>query len=234
MTSSNRILIVVTSSARMGSAPEPTGYWLEEVAAPYYRFVDKGFEVDIASPKGGNAPRDFRSDAPEMQTEDTKRFCKDATAKLKIELTLPLSEIRQENYQAVFFAGGHGTMDDFASDASVAEAVEAFQRAGKPVSAVCHGPACLVQAKAADGQPLIKGKRLCCFTDMEETMIGLEKMVPFLLESKLRELGAIINAGPDFEPHVIIDGRLVTGQNPASSRPVADAVLALLQEAAAA
>lgn len=233
MTSSPRILIVVTSSARVGNAMEATGYWLEEVAAPYYRFRDKGFGVDIASLRGGLAPRDPRSEAADAQTDDTRRFNRDAAARQKVKKTLVLSEINPDNYQAVFFAGGHGTMEDFAVDPAIASTVEAFQKAGKPISAVCHGPACFIGAKGENGKPLVKGKRLCCFTDMEETMVGLENTVPFLLESRLRELGAVFNAGPDFEPHVIVDGRLVTGQNPASSRPVADAVLALLQEAAA-
>lgn len=229
-----RILLVVTSCDQIGSMPEPTGLWLEEVAAPYYVFADARCDVTIASPLGGSAPIDPRSDDASTATASTRRFEADAKAQAKLQHTLKLSGLTLGHYDAVFFAGGHGTMGDFATDASVRQTVEAFAQAGKPYAFVCHGPAALVQATGRSGAPLIKGKRFTCFTDAEETSIGLHQQVPFLLERKLRELGGIAQNGPMFEPHVVSDGLLVTGQNPASSIAAAEAVIHQLRMQAAA
>lgn len=229
-----RILLVVTSSDRMGTAPEPTGVWLEEVAAPYYVFADARCDVTVASPQGGKAPIDPKSHNESAQTASTRRFEADAKAQTKLECTLKLASLAEKNYDAVFFAGGHGTMNDFATDDSVKSMVEAFMSAGKPVASVCHGPAALVRAVTKSGAPLIKGKRFTCFTDSEETAVGLNTQVPFLLESKLKELGGKPQSGEDFAAHIVADGLLITGQNPASSIPAAEAVIHQLRMRAAA
>jgi putative intracellular protease/amidase len=220
-----RILLVVTSSDRMGTAPEPTGFWLEEVAAPYYAFIDAKCEVIIASPQGGKAPQDPRSQGEESQTASTRRFAADEKAQKALDHTLKLSSIDPQDYDAVFFAGGHGTMEDFAKDISVKSCVETFWKQGKIVASVCHGPACLTQSLNARGEPVIKGRRFTCFTDSEERAIGVDKYVPFLLESRLREQGGIAETAENFTAHVVVDGQLITGQNPPSSIPVAEAMI---------
>lgn len=223
----SRILIVVTSSDRMGTAPEPTGLWLEEVAAPYYAFADAKCEITIASPQGGAAPFDPRSYAESSQTASTRRFEVDAKAKHALAHTIKLAAVTLDDYDAVFFAGGHGTMDDFATDTSVRAVAEHFFAQGKTVSAVCHGPAALAQLPAR-----VKGRRLTCFTNEEETLIELHERVPFLLESRLREQGATFSHAAPFTAHVVVDGNLVTGQNPPSSIPVAEAVIHQLRQRA--
>jgi putative intracellular protease/amidase len=229
----HRILLVVTSSDRMGTAPEPTGFWLEEVAAPYYTFVDAKYDVTIASPKGGHAPVDPRSVDEASHTAATRRFECDSKAKHALAHTMKLSSVTLQGYDAVFFAGGHGTMDDFATDASVRATAEYFWNAGLPVAAVCHGPAALVQARTETGERLIKGRRFTCFTDAEEQQIGVHQHVPFLLESLLREQGGTpVNELP-FQPNVVVDGPLVTGQNPPSSIPAAEALIHQLRQRAA-
>ena len=221
----NRILLVVTSSDRMGTAPEPTGFWLEEMAAPYYAFIDAKCEVTLASPLGGKAPQDPRSSGEDSQTASTRRFEADARAQKALDCTIKLSTIDAADYDAVFFAGGHGTMEDFAKDASVKACVESFWKQGKIVASVCHGPACLTQSLNGRGEPIIKGRRFTCFTDNEERAIALDKYVPFLLESRLREQGGIAETAENFKAHVVVDGQLITGQNPASSIPVAEAMI---------
>lgn len=220
-----RILLVVTSSDRMGHAPEPTGLWLEEVAAPYYAFTDAKCEVTLASPKGGAAPIDPRSAREESQTASTRRFECDNKAQHALAHTIKLSSVTLEDYDAVFFAGGHGTMEDFATDESITATAEYFFRSGKPLSAVCHGPAALVNARNADGQPIVRGLRLTCFSDEEERLVDMAAWAPFLLESRLRELGGTLTNGLPFQPNVMADGNLITGQNPASSIPVAETVI---------
>lgn len=229
-----RMLLVVTSSARMGDASIPTGLWLEEVAAPYYVFADTRCAVTIASPKGGAAPIDPRSSDASAQTPSTRRFLADAHAQEMLAHTRVLSSLREQDFDAVFFAGGHGTMDDFAQDDSVKALVEAFYHAGKPLSLVCHGPAALLRAEAASGVPLIRGKRFTCFTDAEETAIGLCSHVPFLLESRLISLGGVPKHAENFTANTVVDGTLITGQNPASSIAVAEAVICQLRQRAAA
>lgn len=230
----NKILLVVTSSDMMGTAPEPTGFWLEEVAAPYYAFIDARCDVTIASPQGGKAPQDPKSALEENQTSSTRRFEADVKAQAALNHTIKLSTINAADYDAVFFAGGHGTMEDFATDASVNDMVESFWRAGKPVASVCHGPACLVNARTAQGQPVVKGRNFTCFSDAEETSIGVDKFVPFMLETRLRELGGTPKQAENFQCNVVVDGQLITGQNPASSISVAEAIIHQLRQKMAA
>jgi putative intracellular protease/amidase len=227
----HRILFVVTSADRMGNAPDPTGSWLEEIAAPYYAFRDAKCAITLASPKGGAAPIDPKSNEAENQTASTRRFEADAQAVVALANTATLSQLDLADYDAVFFAGGHGTMEDFPTDASVRATVEAFYAAGKPLASVCHGPACLVNARNPNGEALIKGHRFTCFSDEEETAIGLEKIVPFMLESRLTALGGSATTSPAFQACVITDRHLITGQNPASAIPVAESVIHFLRNA---
>lgn len=222
------VLLIVTSADRMGCAPGSTGYWLEEVAAPYYVFSGAGYTVHIASPKGGTPPRDPESDKPEHKGADSRRFEEDAEASRTLAGSLRLSAVRPADYAAAFFAGGHGTMTDFPSDPGVIRIVEAFAAGGKPVASLCHGPACLVGAKDAVGNPLIKGKRFTCFTDEEEKAARADTFVPFSLQTTLRRLGGIFYGGPAFAPRVVTDGVVITGQNPASSAGAAEAVVTML------
>lgn len=226
----HRILLVVTSSDRMGNAPEPTGFWLEEVAAPYYAFTDAKCDVTIASPLGGQAPVDPRSQEETSQTASTRRFESDIKAQRALTHTIKLSSVTLEDYDAVFFAGGHGTMDDFATDPNVTRVVEYFWHTGKPVSAVCHGPAALVQARGSRGEPIVKDRRFTCFTDEEERTVGVDRYVPFLLESRLIEQGGQPQHELPFQANIVTDGQLITGQNPASSIPVAEAVIHQLRQ----
>lgn len=221
----NRILLVVTSSDRMGTAPEPTGFWLEEVAAPYYAFIDARNEVTIASPKGGKAPQDPKSTEEERQTASTRRFSADRKAQRALDCTIKLSTIDAKGYDAVFFAGGHGTMEDFVNDASVRQIVEAFDRDGKPVASVCHGPAALVNAINSRGESIINGHNFTCFSDEEERTVGADKYVPFMLETRLIEQGGKSIVALPFAANVVVSGNIITGQNPASSIPVAEAII---------
>ncbi|MES2985024.1 MAG: type 1 glutamine amidotransferase domain-containing protein [Pseudomonadota bacterium] len=221
----DRILFVLTSADRMGNAPEPTGSWLEEIAAPYYTFLDARCEITLASPKGGKAPLDPKSFAEEYTSASTRRFDADATAQAALATTTPLATIDADDYHAIFFAGGHGTMADFPTDPIVASVIEQFYAAGKPVSAVCHGPACFMRARKPAGEPMIDAHRFTCFTDEEETLVGLHEIVPFLLESSLAALGGIPQRAAPFAANVVVDGQLITGQNPASAIPVAEAVI---------
>lgn len=230
----NRILMVVTSAERMGNAPEPTGFWLEEVAAPYYAFLDAGCDVTIASPLGGKAPRDPKSMLEEYQSASTRRFEVDIKAQRALDCTIKLSTIDAANYDAVFFAGGHGTMEDFPRDPSVKAMVEAFYRAGKPVASVCHGPACLVGATNARGEPIVATHRFTCFSNEEERMVGADAQVPFLLESTLEQQGGMPSMATPFAAHVVADRQIITGQNPASSIPVAETMIYQLRQEIAA
>lgn len=230
----NRILLVVTSADAVGKRFEPTGVWLEEVAAPYYAFRDARCEVTLASPQGGPTPLDPTSLQEEHQTASTRRFDADAKAQHAMAHTLKLASLELSQYDAVFFAGGHGTMTDFPTDESVKRTVEHFFRHGGPVASVCHGPACLVQATDRAGKPVIKNHRFTCFSDVEETTIGAQETVPFLLEARLKELGGVPEQGEPFQPNVVVDRNLITGQNPASSIPTAEAVIHQLRQRMAA
>lgn len=229
---SRRILIIVTSNARMGDTGKPTGLWAEELAAPYFAFVDAGFDVEIASPQGGAAPVDPGSLKPEGENDAVvERFLADEAAQRKVRATRRVAEVDAAAFDAVFFPGGHGTMWDLPGDAGVTRAVESAYAAGKIVAAVCHGPAGLVSARRPDGQPLVAGKRVNAFTDDEEREAGQAETVPFLLESRLRNLGAKFEKTGNWQPFAVRDGQLITGQNPQSSAEVARLVLQALGEA---
>jgi putative intracellular protease/amidase len=222
-----RILMVLTSHDKLGDTGRKTGFWLEEFAAPYYAFLDAGAELTLASPRGGQPPIDPVSDAPEGQTDSTRRFKGDAAAQAALANTLLLADVSEGDHDAVFYPGGHGPMWDLAEDPHSIALIEAFCGAGKPVAAVCHGPGVLHRVRI-QGQPLVKGKRVTGFTNGEEEAVHLTEVVPFLVEDELKRLGGLYEKAADWESFVVIDGMLVTGQNPASSRAGAEALLRLL------
>lgn len=224
-----KILMVLTSHDKLGDTGKKTGFWLEEFAAPYYVLKDAGADITLASPRGGQPPLDPKSDEPDAQTEATERFKKDTDAKAALASTHPLSEIKAEDYDAVFYPGGHGPMWDLAEDKTSIALIEAFARADKPVGAVCHAPAALRHVKGPDGEFLVKGRKVTGFSNTEEEGVGLTDVVPFLLEDELKKNGGDYSRGADWAPHVLTDGKLVTGQNPASSEGAAEALLALLK-----
>lgn len=231
---SKKILFIATSHTQMGNTGRQTGIWAEEVAAPYLLFVDAGYAVDIVSPKGGEAPFDPASIKARGQNGAVvERFLADPEAQRKIKQTLRAADIDAAGYDALFFPGGHGAMWDLPGDAGVTHAVEAAHAAGKVIGAVCHGVAGLVSARAADGRPIVSGKRVNAFTDDEEEAAGLSSVVPFKLESRLRELGARFEKAPNWTSYAVQDGSLITGQNPASSERVARLILQALGVAAA-
>ena len=219
-----KILMVMTSHDKLGNTGEKTGFWLEEFAAPYYTFLDSGAQVTIASPKGGKPPLDPKSDLPENQTEYTNRFNKDVAAQSALANTVKLSDIKSEDYDAIFYPGGHGPMWDLTEDKNSIALIEAFYNDGKPVAAVCHAPAVLHRAKF-NGQPLVKGKRVTGFTNSEEEAVHLTKVVPFLVEDALKRLGGLFEKANDWQSFTIVDGHLITGQNPASSKAAAEELL---------
>ena len=223
-----KILMVLTSHDQLGDTGKKTGFWLEEFAAPYYVFKDAGAQLTLASPKGGQPPLDPKSDEPDFQTAATDRFKKDAAAQSALASTALLSTARAEDYDAVFYPGGHGPMWDLAEDRVSIALIEAFWKAGKPVSLVCHAPGVLRHVKDADGQPLVKGKRVTGFSNSEEEAVQLTQVVPFLVEEMLKANGGIFSKGDDWTSHVETDGLLLTGQNPGSSEAVAEALLAKL------
>lgn len=222
------VLMVLTSHDRLGNSGRKTGFWLEELAAPYYVFTDAGADVTLASPLGGRPPLDPRSDAPDYQTDDTRRFRSDPAAEASLADTAKLSDISADDYDAVFFVGGHGTMWDVAEEPASVALVETMFAANKPVAAVCHGSAVLRHAKAPDGTPLVRGKRVAGFSNTEEAAVGLTEAVPYLVEDVLRANGGVYSQADNFQSHVVTDGNLVTGQNPASSKGAAAAVVDLL------
>jgi putative intracellular protease/amidase len=224
-----KILIVLTSHDRLGDTGKKTGFWLEEFAAPFYVFKDAGVDLVLASPKGGQPPLDPTSDAPDAQSDDTRRFKQDDAAQQALAHTVKLSEVTAAGFDAVFYPGGHGPLWDLAEDRDSIGLIESAWAAGKVVSAVCHAPGALIHAKAPDGSPLVRGRQVTGFSNAEEEGVHLTKVVPFLVEDALSAQGAQYRRGPDWQPFVVTDGRLVTGQNPASSADAARAVLAQLQ-----
>jgi putative intracellular protease/amidase len=216
-----KILMVLTSHGKLGNTGEPTGFWLEELAAPYYVFKDAGADVTLASPKGGQPPLDPKSNDPAFQTDDTRRFEADAKAIAALATTRKLSEVSPGDFDAVFYPGGHGPLWDLAEDPSSIGLIERTIAAGKPVAAVCHAPAVLRHVKGPDGKPLVQGKTVTGFANSEEAAVGLTEIVPFLVEDMLRERGGTYSKGADWQPHVVADGLLITGQNPASSAEAA-------------
>ncbi|MBB6611885.1 type 1 glutamine amidotransferase domain-containing protein [Pontibacter sp. Tf4] len=224
------VLFVLTSHDKLGDTGKKTGFWVEEFAAPYYTLADEGVNIELASPKGGQPPIDPKSTEPDAQTPATKRFYEDEDLQHKLSRTKKLSEVRAEDYDAVFYPGGHGPLWDLATDKDSIRLIEAFYSAKKPVAAVCHGPAVLTQAKTENGEPLVKGKKVAGFTNSEEEAVQLTNIVPFLVEDKLKELGGNYSKAADWQPYVVTDGLLITGQNPASSEPAAEALLKMLRK----
>ena len=224
-----KILMVLTSHDRLGDTGHKTGFWLEEFAAPYYVFKDAGAEVVLASPKGGQPPLDPKSDAPDAQTAATVRFNEDADALSALAGTLRLKDVVDGEFDAVFYPGGHGPLWDLAEDADSIRLIEQAFSAGKPVAAVCHGPAVFRHTRGALGEPLVKDKRVTGFSNEEEAAVGLADVVPFSLEDVLKKNGGRYERGAVWQSYVVTDGRLVTGQNPASSEAAAEDVLRLLR-----
>lgn len=220
-----KILMVLTSHNTLGNTGRKTGFWLEEFAAPYYVFKDAGAEITLASPKGGQPPLDPKSDAPDAQTEATLRFKQDTHAQTVLANTLTLSSVSADDYDAVFYPGGHGPLWDLAEDANSIALIQAFYAAGKPVAAVCHAPGALRHTKAADGSPLVQDKSVTGFANTEEAAVGLTNVVPFLVEDELKKNGGKYSKTNDWQPYAVSDGNLITGQNPASSEPAAKLLL---------
>lgn len=224
-----KILLVLTSHDQLGNTGHKTGFWLEEFASPYYVFKDAGAQITLASPKGGQPPIDPKSDAPDAQTAATRRFAEDAEAQLLLANSLPLAQVRAEDFDALFYPGGHGPLWDLAEDATSIALIERFIALGKPVGAVCHAPGVLRHVKAADGTPLVRGKRVTGFSNSEEAAVELTDVVPFLVEDMLKAHGGVYGRAADWHSHVEVDGLLVTGQNPASSDASAEALLTLVE-----
>jgi putative intracellular protease/amidase len=220
-----KILMVLTSHDQLGTTGLKTGFWLEEFAAPYYVFKDANADITIASPKGGQPPLDPKSDEPDFQTAATKRFKDDAEAQAALSNSLKLSEISADDFDAVFYPGGHGPLWDLTEDRTSISLIEVMHAAGKTVAAVCHAPAVFRHAEAADGSPLVEGKSVTGFSNSEEAAVELTDIVPFLLEDELKLIGANYSKSSDWHPYVVTDGNLITGQNPASSEAVAQALL---------
>ena len=223
-----QILMVLTSHERLGNTDQKTGFWLEEFAAPYYVFVDAGCQVTVASPRGGQPPLDPKSDAPDAQTDATERFRADSAATMALAASVPLAQVKATDFDAVFYPGGHGPLWDLAEDRHSIALIEAFHAANKPVALVCHAPGVLRHVNGADGQPLVKGRPVTGFTNTEEAAVQLTDIVPFLVEDMLTERGGVFSRGPDWQPHVVGDDRLITGQNPASSAAAAERLKAAL------
>ncbi|MFN3579804.1 MAG: type 1 glutamine amidotransferase domain-containing protein [Pseudomonas sp.] len=224
-----KILMVLTSHGQLGDTGNKTGFWLEEFAAPFYVLKDAGAEVVLASLAGGHPPLDPKSDEPDAQTSATRRFATDDQARAQLAETLPLTQIRADDFDAVFYPGGHGPLWDLTGSPESIELIEAFVRADKPVAAVCHAPAVLLQVRDARGQALVKGREVTGFSNSEEQAVGLTEVVPFLLEDELKKLGALYSCGEDWTPYVKVADKLVTGQNPGSSEITALALLKLLE-----
>ena len=223
------VLMILTSHADLGDTGKKTGFWLEELAAPYYVLLDAGVDITLASPAGGQPPLDPHSDVPDAQTRATERFKKDETAQRALANTTKLSEIDTDGFDAIFFPGGHGPLWDLAENEVSQRIIETFITEDRPLAAVCHAPAIFKHTKGADGKSLVSGRRVTGFTNTEEEGVGLENIVSFLVEDMLKANGGLYKKGPDWGSHVIVDGKLVTGQNPASSKAAAEELLKLLK-----
>ena len=228
-----KILMVFTSHDQLGNTGRKTGFWLEEGAAPYFVFRDAGVELTLASPKGGQPPIDPKSDLPENQTPAMARFKKDEAAKKAFANTVKLADVKAENFDTVFYTGGHGPMWDLAESPVSKALLESFYNSGKPIALVCHSPGTLRHV-TYKGEPLVKGKHVTGFTNGEQAEVQLTKVVPFLVEDELLRLGAVFEKMANWQPFTVVDGRLITGQNPASSTGTAHALLRLLATSKAA
>lgn len=224
-----KVLMVLTSHDQLGDTGIKTGFWLEEFAAPYYVFKDAGADIVVASPAGGQPPLDPKSDLPDFQTELTHRFKADPDAQRVLAATVKLDSVSHDAFDTVFYPGGHGPLWDLAESRQSIELIESFERANKPIGFVCHAPGVLRHVKTADGQPLVKGRRVTGFTNGEEEDVQLTNVVPFLIEDEFKRQGALYEKIENWAPFVLVDGKLVTGQNPASSEEAAKALLKLAQ-----
>lgn len=227
-----KILMVLTSHDRLGDTGRKTGFWLEELAAPYYAFKDAGAEIALASPEGGEPPLDPKSAESDSQTDDTRRFEADAAAKSALKTTARLDTVSHEAFDAVFYPGGHGPLWDLAEDRRSIALIEATIAADKPVALVCHAPGVLRHVRTADGRPLVEGCNVTGFANTEEEAVGLTAIVPFLVEDELKRNGGLYSKATDWQPYVVSDGLLITGQNPASSAPAAKALIKMLESRA--
>lgn len=216
-----KVLMVLTSHDQLGNTGRKTGFWLEELAAPYYTFKEAGVEIVLASPKGGQPPLDPKSNESANQTDMTRRFELDPQATAQLAATVRLDSVSQADFDTVFYPGGHGPLWDLAEDKNSIALIESFIAAGKPVALVCHAPGVLRHVKAADGKPLVEGKKVTGFTNSEEAAVGLTDIVPFLVEDELKAKGGVYSKGEDWASYVVTDGLLITGQNPASSSAAA-------------
>ena len=225
-----KIAMILTSHDQLGNTGHKTGFWLEEFAAPYYTFLDAGADVTLASPAGGQPPLDPKSDDPSAQTDATKRFKADAAAQKALANTVKLDTLKAGDFDAVFYPGGHGPLWDLAEDKKSIDLIETTYAAGKPLALVCHAPGVLRHAKAANGEPLVKGKKVAGFTNTEEEAVQLTNVVPFLVEDMLKQNGGDYAKGADWQPYVVSAGNLITGQNPASSEQAAEEVLKMLKK----
>ncbi len=229
-TQKTKILFVLTSHDKLGNTGEATGSWIEEFATPYYYFLDKGIEIVIATPKGGQAPIDPKSNEPSFQTASTKRFYADVKAQKALSSTIKLANVTHQTFDAVFYPGGHGPMWDLSNDKNSIKLIQSFYNNNKPIAFVCHAPAALVNVKDKTGNYLIAGKNLTAFANTEESAVQLTDVVPFLLENKLKERGAKYTKGADWTSYVLEDGLLFTGQNPQSSEEVATKLLTKINQ----
>lgn len=225
-----KLLMVLTSHDQLGNTGKKTGFWLEELAAPYFVFRDAGVDVTLASPKGGQPPLDPKSNEPDFQTDDTRRFEQDAVATAALAHTMKLGEIDQADYDSVFFPGGHGPLWDLTNDRNALSLIEGMLAADKPVALVCHAPGILTKVRSPNGEPIAKGRKVTGFTNSEEAAVQLVDVVPYLLEDVLKEQGANFSSTEDWGIHVVQDGLLTTGQNPQSSRQTAQTLLDTLRK----
>ena len=224
-----KVLMVLTSHDELGTTGEKTGFWLEEFTSPYYTFKDAGADIVIASIKGGQPPLDPKSDAPDAQTESTRRFDQDTDAQHQLANTVVLADIKAEDFDTVFYAGGHGPLWDLTNSATSIELIQAFDRAQKPIGFVCHAPAVLKNVKTESGDSFVKGKKLTGFSNSEEAAVQLTDVVPFLIEDEFKAQGAHYEKGADWSSYTVTEGHLITGQNPASSEAVAKQLLDMLK-----
>ncbi len=223
-----KFLFVLTSHNELGDTGNKTGFWIEEFAAPYYYLTDKGADITIASPKGGQPPIDPSSDTPDNQTPATRRFKEDEALQKKLASSIKLSQIQMDDFDGVFYPGGHGPLWDLANDEDSIRLIQEFYEANKPTGLVCHAPAALKNVKLSDGEFLVKGKNVTGFTNSEEAAVQLTEVVPFLVEDMLKERGANYSKADDWQDYAVQDTNLVTGQNPASSEAVAEKLFAML------
>ncbi|MEJ8570725.1 type 1 glutamine amidotransferase domain-containing protein [Microbaculum marinum] len=227
-----KVLMVLTSHDQLGDTGRKTGFWLEELAAPYYAFKDAGAEITLASPKGGQPPLDPKSNEPDFQTDQTRRFETDREANELLANTAKLADVSEADFDTVFYPGGHGPLWDLSESPDSRALIESFLAANKPVALVCHAPGVLRHVTTPDGQPLVKGRKVTGFANSEEAAVGLTEVVPYLVEDELKAKGSIYSKGPDWGSYVVQDGLLITGQNPGSSAEAAGRLIKELEAAA--